>query len=79
AYNMLVTLWGDVPLVKTPVTTPEINYTRQSVAEIDLLIEEDLNYAIANLPEVDQAANVSRINKNIVRQLAAEAYLRIGM
>ncbi|MGX5689721.1 RagB/SusD family nutrient uptake outer membrane protein [Arcticibacter tournemirensis] len=79
AYNMLVTLWGDVPLVKTPVTTPVFNYTRQSVAEIDQLIEEDLNYAIANLPEVDQAANESRINKNIVRQLAAEAYLRIGM
>lgn len=79
AYNMLVTLWGDVPLVKTPVTTPVFNYTRQPIAEIDQLIEEDLNYAITNLPEVGQAASESRINKDIARQLAAEVYLRIGM
>jgi hypothetical protein len=79
AYNILVTLWGDVPLVKEPITTPKLDFTRQSVAEVDQLIEEDLTYAIANLPEVGQAANESRINKDIARQLAAEAYLRMGM
>ncbi|PWG81912.1 RagB/SusD family nutrient uptake outer membrane protein [Pararcticibacter amylolyticus] len=79
AYNILATLWGDVPLVKTPVTTPVFNYTRQPVAEIDQLIEDDLNYAITYLPEVGQAASESRINKDIARQLAAEVYLRIGM
>lgn len=79
AYNILVTLWGDVPLVKEPVTVPTFNYTRQSVAEVDQLIEEDLTYAITNLPEVGHAASESRINKDIARQLAAEAYLRIGM
>ena len=79
AYNMLVTLWGDVPLVTEPIATPKFDFTRQSTEEVDALIEEDLTYGIANLPEVGQAANESRINKDMARQLAAEAYLRIGM
>jgi hypothetical protein len=79
AYNTLVTLWGDVPLLKEPVVVPTFDYTRQSVAEIDQLIEEDLNYAVANLPDLTQAASPSRINKDIARQLLAEACLRMGM
>lgn len=79
AYNTLVTLWGDVPLLTEPVKVPTFNYTRQSVVEVDKLIDEDLTYAIANLPELGKAAAPSRINKDMARQLAAEAYLRIGM
>jgi len=79
AYNMLVTLWGDVPLLTEPVMTPKLDFTRQSVKEIDSLIESDLTYAIQNLPEVDQVANEGRIDKDIARQLLTEAYLRMGM
>lgn len=79
AYNILVTLWGDVPLVKEPITVPVFNFTRQSVAEVDQLIDADLTYAIENLPEVGKAAKESRINKDMARQLSAEAYLRMGM
>lgn len=79
AYNMLVTLWGDVPLLKNAVATPTFNYTRQPVADVDKLIDEDLTYCIANLPDVGKAASESRINKDMARQLAAEAYLRMGV
>jgi hypothetical protein len=79
AYNTLVTLWGAVPLISEPVTVPTFNFTRQPVADVDNLIDEDLQYSIANLPDVDAAAKPSRINKDMARQLAAEAYLRIGM
>lgn len=79
AYNTLVTLWGDVPLLDKPVTVPTFNFTRQAVADVDKLIDEDLQYGIANLPDVDAAAKPSRINKDMARQLAAEAYLRMGM
>lgn len=79
AYNTLVTLWGDVPLLTEAIAVPTFNYTRQPVAEVDKLIEEDLTFAIANLPNVGEAAFESRINKDIARQLAAEAYLRIGV
>lgn len=79
AYNMLATLWGDVPILEESVTVPTFNYTRQPVEEVDNLIEEDLTFAIANLPNVDEAVDESRINKDMARQLAAEAYLRRGM
>jgi hypothetical protein len=79
AYNILVTLWGNVPLLKVAVASPSFDFGRQPVAEVDQLIEEDLTYAIANLPDVGQAVSESRINKDMARQLAGEAYLRIGM
>jgi hypothetical protein len=79
AYNTLVTLWGDVPLMDEPVTVPTFNFTRQPVADIDQLIDEDLQYGITHLPDVGAAAKPSRINKDMARQLAAEAYLRMGI
>ncbi|MDR2804941.1 MAG: RagB/SusD family nutrient uptake outer membrane protein [Dysgonamonadaceae bacterium] len=79
AYNTLVTFWGDVPLIDKPIIVPTFNFTRQAVADVDLLIDEDLQYGIDNLPDVGAAAKPSRINKDMARQLAAEAYLRMGM
>lgn len=78
AYNTLVTLWGDVPLLTEPISVPTFNYSRTPVEEVDDLIEQDLEYAVANLPSVGEAPSESRINKDIARQLAAEAYLRMG-
>ncbi len=79
AYNTLVTLWGDVPLLSAPVVSPTFDFTRQSVADVDRLIEEDIAYAVANLPEVGQTVTPNRINKDMARQLGAEAYLRMGV
>ncbi|GHE48279.1 RagB/SusD family nutrient uptake outer membrane protein [Sphingobacterium griseoflavum] len=79
AYNTLVTLWGPVPLLTESITVPTFNYTRTAVASIDAVIEQDLDFAVANLPEVGMATTESRINKDMARQLAAEAFLRIGM
>ena len=79
AYNMLVTLWGDVPLITEVITTPRTDFTRQAVVDVDKLIEADITDAIANLPEVGKTATESRINKDCARMLAAEVYLRIGM
>lgn len=79
SYNLLVTLWGKVPLVTESTTVPKTDYTREEIAKIDALIESDLIYAMANLPAVGKAKTESRINKDIARQLAGEAYLRMGM
>lgn len=79
AYNMLVTLWGDVPLIIESTTTPRTDYTRDAVAKVDEVIDADLTFAIANLPVVGAAKNESRINQDMARQLAGEAYLRMGM
>lgn len=79
AYNQLVTGWGDVPLFTEPNnSTPRTDFTRTPKAEVDKLIEEDLNYAIANLPAVDALVKPARVSKDAARMLAAEAFLRMG-
>ena len=35
---MLVTLWGDVPLVTESTSIPRTDYTRNAVAEVDGVI-----------------------------------------
>lgn len=75
-YNLLVTLWGKVPLVTESTISPRTDYTREEISKIDAVIISDLEDAIANLPEVDQTATQSRINKDCARILAAEVYLR---
>lgn len=79
AYNMLVTLWGGVPLITESTTIPRTDYTRETVAKVDEVIDADLTYAITNLPIVGAAKYESRINQDMARQLAGEAYLRMGM
>ncbi|MCF0255102.1 RagB/SusD family nutrient uptake outer membrane protein [Bacteroides heparinolyticus] len=79
AYNLLVTLWGDVPLVTVSTTIPRTDYTREEVYKVDEVIDSDLTYAINNLPAVGAAKSESRINQDMARQLAGEAYLRMGM
>lgn len=79
SYNMLVTLWGKVPLVVESTTVPKTDYVREDVAIIDQLIDSDLTFAVANLPAVSGLATESRISKDAARQMAGEAYLRMGM
>lgn len=81
SYNMLVTLWGDVPLVTESASTSDeaTSYVREKVAKIDEQIDSDLVFAVENLPAVGKTKTESRINKDMARQLAGEAYLRIGM
>lgn len=85
-YDQLVTYYGDtkkdlgVPLITEANTdNPRTDYTRNKITEIDKIIDEDLTYAIENLPNVDEAVEQSRANKDMARQLAGQVYLRIGM
>jgi hypothetical protein len=77
AYNQLVTFWGDVPLLTSPLTEPKTDFTRTAVSEVNKVIEEDLLFAISNLGDID-AVKEARANKSMARQLLATAYLRIG-
>lgn len=78
AYEMLVTLYGSVPLVTEPLTSPKTDFVRASVDDVNSLIEEDLLFAAANLPNIGNAASGGRANKAMARQLLATAYLRLG-
>jgi starch-binding outer membrane protein, SusD/RagB family len=84
AYNTLVTFFGKVPLINTPVDGPKTDFTRTELTELNKLIEEDLVFAKNNLPSVtDVSSNTkgkmySRAHKAMASQLLAEAYLRMG-
>jgi hypothetical protein len=78
SYNMLVTLWGPVPLLTESKAEPRTDFTRNAVSEIDAVIAADLNDAIANLPEVGKTKTQNRINKDCARILAGEAFNRMG-
>ncbi len=78
AYNMLATLYGDVPLVTEPLNGPKTDFVRAPLSQINELIEEDLLLAIDKLPVIGEAAFDGRANKAMARQLLAEAYLRMG-
>jgi starch-binding outer membrane protein, SusD/RagB family len=78
AYEMLVTLYGDVPLVTEPLTAPKTDFVRATVADVNAVIEEDLLFAVANLPNIGLASKGGRANKAMARQLLATTYLRMG-
>lgn len=84
AYNTLATLFGKVPLVKEPLTTPKTNFVRESLENVNALIVEDLTFAASNLPDIDNVKKAggksmtARANKAVAQQLLAETYLRMG-
>ncbi len=78
AYDMLVTLYGGVPLVTEPTVTPKTDYVRATVAEVNSLIEADLLLAIEKLPKIGAAARDGRANMAMARQLLGTVYLRMG-
>ncbi len=79
-YDLLVTYWGAVPLeTEKNMNNPRTDYKRNTVAEVNTQIERDLEYAIANLPDMDDVKTGTRVSKDAARQLAGQVYLRIGM
>src|SRR4051812_19830185 len=52
AYNTLVTLFGKVPIITTPLTGPKTDFVRAPIAEVNNLIISDLTFAKANLPSL---------------------------
>lgn len=78
AYDQLVTGWGDVPLIIEEVTTPRTDYTRTPQAEVDKIIDEDLQFAMKNLPDVNSLVKEARISKGAACILAGQAYNRMG-
>jgi hypothetical protein len=86
AYNMLAALFGKVPLITEPLTTPRTDFTRASLDSVNNLIIQDLSFAKDNLTDVGAFGSrtnlngkpVGRVNKFAAMQLLAEAYIRAG-
>ena len=74
-YNLLVRLYGDVPLLTNPVTGPgpDLYPARSPRADVYNLIISDLQAAeSAGLPEVDRSG---RISQSAAKALLADVYL----
>ncbi|UOG77290.1 RagB/SusD family nutrient uptake outer membrane protein (plasmid) [Hymenobacter tibetensis] len=77
AYDFLATLWGDVPLIDVPVSSPRTDFTRSPVATVNDFIAEDLKTAIPNLFLANKAAS-GRITQAAAQQLLGQVYLRMN-
>jgi hypothetical protein len=77
-YNILATLYGDVPLLTEPTSEAKTDYTRTPIAEVNAQIVEDLTYAAENLPDINELVSESRANKYMALQALGEVYLRLN-
>ena len=77
AYRTLVLLYGDVPLQLEEITSPKTDYTRESKDKVWSVVVEDLEFAAANLPDIN-AVKDGEISKPAANMLLSEVYLAIG-
>lgn len=74
-YRILVTLFGDVPLVTEVINTPKLDFVRAPKADIYSLLESDLNYAANHLPVRGSEKAPGRITQGAAWHLLSEIYL----
>ncbi|MGO4918069.1 RagB/SusD family nutrient uptake outer membrane protein [Maribacter spongiicola] len=77
AYNILVTLYGGVPIVTDAIIEPKIDFVRNTREEVLNQVIEDLSFAAANLPSIGEAED-GRIHNLIAQHYLGEAYLALG-
>lgn len=75
AYRYLVSTYGDIPLLTTPVSSAKADFTRDPVASIHELMAEDFKFASENLPDRGNEAAPGRITKGPALHYLGETYL----
>ena len=75
AYRVLVSLYGDVPLVDYVVKTAKTDFVRAPKADIYKLMESDLTFAVANLPAPGTEEAPGRITQGAAGTLLSEVYI----
>jgi starch-binding outer membrane protein, SusD/RagB family len=78
AYRILVSFYGDVPLVTEVVKSAKTDFVRAPKADIYKLMEEDLTFAAANLPEPGKEEAPGRITQGAAWHRLSELYLTEG-
>ncbi|WP_405381099.1 RagB/SusD family nutrient uptake outer membrane protein [Maribacter sp. LLG6340-A2] len=77
AYNVLVTLYGGVPIVTDAIIEPKIDFVRNTREEVLNQVIEDLSFAAANLPSIGEAED-GKINNLVAMHYLGEAQLTLG-
>ncbi len=75
AYRMLVSYYGDVPLVTEVINTAKTDFVRAPKADIYKQMEEDLTFAAANLPSRGKEEAPGRITQAAALTLLTELYI----
>jgi starch-binding outer membrane protein, SusD/RagB family len=76
AYFNLVRNYGDIPKIDFKVTTPlQANVEKSPASEIYALIQSDLEFAVANLPESWSSIYVGRVTNGTASTLLAKVKL----
>lgn len=78
AYNFLTTMYGDVPLLTTPLSTPKTDFTRAKEADVLNQVVQDLSYAVKNLPGAHAVTAEGRIPYAAAAQELAQVYLKLN-
>ncbi|RIV19075.1 RagB/SusD family nutrient uptake outer membrane protein [Fibrisoma montanum] len=78
-YSRLITHFGDVPLMTRPMVLEDsYGVTRTSQAEVLKFIFDELDFAIANLPQSYPASAVRRLTKGAAMAVKARTALYTG-
>lgn len=79
-YNLLVNLFGGVPIVDKEETSPRFDYVRASRKEVLEFVQEDLEFAVQYLPVVSSdPSHDGRIFRAAAYHLLAEVYISLGL
>lgn len=77
-YNILANLYGGVPIVDRPHTSPKVDFERATREEVYKFASEDLEFASEWLPLDVDATLDGRIVKGAADHLLAEVYISLG-
>ncbi len=77
-YFSLVRLWGPVPLITETTDLVAGEIKRAPIEEVYALIESDLLFAVAKLPEVWPSEQIGRPSKDAARTLLAKVYITMA-
>lgn len=78
AYGRLAHLFGGVPLELEEVEVPRRDYTRASREEVYNQVKQDLEDAVASLPNIESVED-GKVNKQIAQHLLAETDICLGL
>ena len=76
AYFNIVRYWGDAPIILNEITAKEsLTIGRSPVAKVYKVIEDDLNFAMTNLPNSYGSQDYGRATSGAAKSLLGKVYL----
>lgn len=76
AYRWLAEMWGDVPIITEPVTTPNLAYSRDARVDVYQLCVDDLLFAANNLPVT--SSEVGKLVSAAAWHFLSEMYIALA-